>query len=115
MKTVQNRHSLFAPTLALGLTLVMAGAALALPPPLQTYFIPLPETHTYSMFEEINSATTTNIVNVISIAANATNTIIVWDHFEDGYEADIANPTQATTRVWGDNKGSFAGEGEILR
>ena len=67
------------------------------------YFIPLPETHTYSMFEEINSATTTNIVNVISVAANATNTIIVWDHFEDGYEADVANPTQATTQVWGDN------------
>ena len=103
MKTVQNRHSLFTSTLALGLTWFWAGAALALPPPLQTYFIPLPETHTYSMFEEINGATTTNIVNVISIAANATNTIIVWDHFEDGYEADIANPTQATTQVWGDN------------
>ena len=82
--------------------LAFGPAAEALPPPLQTYFIPLPETHTYDMFETINSATTTNIVNVISIAANATNTIIVWDHFEDGYEADIANPTQATTRIWGD-------------
>ena len=84
-----------------GLSLVPQAGAL--PPPLQTYFIPLPETHTYGMFETINSATTTNIVNVISIAANATNTLIVWDHFEDGYEADIANPTQATTRIWGDN------------
>ena len=83
--------------------LMWATGSWALPPPLQTYFIPLPETHTYSTFETINSATTTNIVNVISIAANATNTIIVWDHFEDGYEADIANPTQATTQVWGDN------------
>ena len=103
MKTAQNRHALFTSTLALGLTSWLAVAAHALPPPLQTYFIPLPETHTYSMFETINSATTTNIVNVISIAANATNTLVVWDHFEDGYEADIANPTQATTQVWGDN------------
>jgi uncharacterized repeat protein (TIGR01451 family) len=82
---------------------LLAPDAMAVPPLLQTYYIPLPETHSYSMFSAINSATTTNIVNVISIAANSTNTIIVWDHFEDGYEADLANPVQPTTQIWGDN------------
>ena len=28
--------------------------------------------------------------------------IITYDQWEDGYEADLANPTQATTQVWGD-------------
>jgi uncharacterized repeat protein (TIGR01451 family) len=68
--------------------------------------VPLPETHTYQVFETINSATTTNIRNVISIAPNATNTLIVYDHFEDGYEGNMAFPTQATTRIWGDNNPS---------
>lgn len=86
--------------------LFAAYTAVALPPPIQTYYLPLPETHTYQVFETINSATTTNIRNVISIAPNATNTLIVYDHFEDGYEANIAFPTQATTRIWGDNNPS---------
>jgi uncharacterized repeat protein (TIGR01451 family) len=83
--------------------LSVAASAVALPPAVQTYYLPLPETHTYQLFETINSATTTNIRNVISIAPNATNTLIVFDHFEDGYEANMALPTQATTRIWGDN------------
>ena len=28
--------------------------------------------------------------------------VIRWDHWEDGYEADILNPLQSTTQVWGD-------------
>ena len=27
---------------------------------------------------------------------------LVWDEWEDGYEANTLNPTQATTKVWGD-------------
>ena len=27
---------------------------------------------------------------------------IVWDEWEDGYEANSLNPVQATTKVWGD-------------
>ncbi len=26
-----------------------------------------------------------------------------YDHWEDGYEADLANPVQASTEIWGDN------------
>ena len=31
-----------------------------------------------------------------------TNTVIVYDHWEDGYENDLANPTQPSTLIWGD-------------
>ena len=27
---------------------------------------------------------------------------IVWDHWEDGYELNPLNPTQASTQIWGD-------------
>ena len=27
---------------------------------------------------------------------------IVWDEWEDGYEANTLNPIQSTTKVWGD-------------
>ena len=42
------------------------------------------------------------IVSNISIAPVANGTIIYYDHWEDGYEADINNPIQPTTQIWGD-------------
>ena len=38
----------------------------------------------------------------MSLAAIADGTIIYYDHWEDGYEADIDAPTQPTTEIWGD-------------
>ncbi len=37
-----------------------------------------------------------------SIGIAATNTIIYYDHWEDGYEIDLENPVQTTTEIWGD-------------
>jgi len=72
----------------------------------QTYFIPFDE-------DEVNVALNTiddfggNIGNTlrstISIVGGITNTIVYWDHWEDGYEGNLIIPTQSTTRVWGDN------------
>jgi uncharacterized repeat protein (TIGR01451 family) len=33
-------------------------------------------------------------------------TVIYYDHWEDGFEADISNPTQTTTEIWGDDNKS---------
>ena len=86
-----------------GLLWLIAGAALAGPAPVQTYFIPFDEFQLWRTMTNVSDTTVgTNIVNVVSIAPGSTNTVIYYDHFEDGYEADLANPTQATTRVWGD-------------
>ncbi|MBF2056431.1 MAG: carboxypeptidase regulatory-like domain-containing protein [Cyanobacterium sp. T60_A2020_053] len=56
-------------------------------------------------FDSINPANVPNdaiIKSVISVGVVAEGTIIYYDHWEDGYEADLANPTQSTTQVWGD-------------
>ena len=41
-------------------------------------------------------------MTTISIVVGTSNTIIVYDHWEDGYENDLANPTQPSTLIWGD-------------
>jgi uncharacterized repeat protein (TIGR01451 family) len=42
------------------------------------------------------------IETIISIVAARDNTIIYYDHWEDGYEPILTSPTQPTTEVWGD-------------
>jgi hypothetical protein len=93
--------------------------ALAGDPPVQVYYFPLPEDEAYTSINTIypgNAACNINVnaaylpaepmngYNSVSIAAD--NTVIYFDHWEDGYEPDIANPIQASTETWGD--GLFA-------
>ncbi len=90
--------------------LVLLGAillglrALAGPAVIQTFFVPFSEDQLFSFYTNVNTATSvgSNIVNVISITVAQSNTVVYFDQYEDGYEADAANPTQSTTLVWGD-------------
>jgi len=43
-----------------------------------------------------------NIRTVVSMKMPYPGMVIVWDHWEDGYEANALNPTQTTTQIWGD-------------
>ena len=43
-----------------------------------------------------------NIRTIVSMKMPYPGMVIVWDHWEDGYEANALNPVQASTRVWGD-------------
>ncbi len=99
-------------TLTLGLVLaLMAGmwvpVAYAKPAEpavlLQTYFVPGPEAQIRDTLLALYSGTGSVLRSVVSIAATADNTLIYYDHWEDGYELDIEHPTQGTTQVWGDN------------
>ncbi|MCP2728673.1 SdrD B-like domain-containing protein, partial [Limnofasciculus baicalensis] len=77
------------------------------PPPVQLFYVPQPENQLLLALQTIEAGgpgiTPTNPVQTyISIAAVANGTIIYYDQAEDGYEADIANPTQSTTQIWGD-------------
>ena len=78
---------------------VWAGA-----PTRQVYYIPITEDEAHLHYASLNLAagSDTQIVNVISMSAALSNTVIYYDQWEDGFEADLANPTQSTTRVWGD-------------
>ncbi len=77
------------------------------PLPVQFFYVPKPEDQLLLALQTIeNGGPSANPINpvqtYVSIAATAGGTIIYYDQWEDGYETNIANPTQSTTQIWGD-------------
>ncbi len=70
----------------------------------QQFFVPFPETDFKTSLQGIAGSTSvgTNLQTTLSIVVGTTNTIIVYDHWEDGYENDLNSPTQPNTQIWGD-------------
>jgi|GEM_PF-1081334 len=62
--------------------------------PIQTYYFPFPEDDMLTSLD--------TIIAYASVSTSSDNTIIYYDHWEDGYEFDITNPQQSTTEIWGD-------------
>ena len=48
------------------------------------------------------SGTGDTIHTVISVTGAVDGTFVYYDHWEDGFELDLANPVQASSEVWGD-------------
>ncbi len=69
-----------------------------------TYYIPYPSDQSYIALKASGSPAipSTNIRTVISVKIPYPGMTLVWDEWEDGYEANPLNPTQSTTKVWGD-------------
>ncbi|MGZ5221046.1 MAG: Ig-like domain-containing protein, partial [Chitinophagaceae bacterium] len=69
-----------------------------------TYYIPYPSDQSYIALEASGSPAnpSNNVRTVISVKIPYPGMTLVWDEWEDGYEANALNPTQATTKVWGD-------------
>jgi len=71
-----------------------------------TYHLTLPETQFAEAMEEVavscNPSQVTGVRSITSITIGIPGTIIYYDHWEDGFEADLENPVQATTEIWGD-------------
>ena len=72
------------------------------PAPVENYFIPLPEEDVRGGSLALYASTSDTIHTVISITGAVDGTVVYYDHWEDGFELDIANPVQATTETWGD-------------
>ncbi len=70
----------------------------------QQFFVPFTETDFQTSLQAIAGGTSvgTNVQTVLSIVVGTTNTVLIYDHWEDGYENDLNNPVQATTQIWGD-------------
>ncbi len=70
----------------------------------QVYFLPYPENEVRVALDSSASPAlaSNNIRTIISLRIPYTGMQITWDHWEDGYETNILNPTQSTTLVWGD-------------
>ncbi|MFN8470908.1 MAG: hypothetical protein U0822_01700 [Anaerolineae bacterium] len=72
--------------------------------PLETFYLPLPEPQVRQALAQVSSATPTSnqMRSVTSISITVDNTKVYYDQWEDGYEADLSNPVQSTTQIWGD-------------
>jgi hypothetical protein len=81
---------------------VSAPPALAGPPPVITSYVPLPTDDYQTALYTINTAAGTTMNERIGITIAGDGAIVYYDHWEDTFEADIANPVVATTEVWGD-------------
>jgi len=68
----------------------------------QQFYIPLPEQQVRTTLQLLYASTGAQFDSVVSVVVNADGTQITYDHWEDGYEVDIDNPVQTSTRVWGD-------------
>ena len=68
----------------------------------QEYYVPMPEAQIRASFLTLAPATGATMDSVISIVVAVAGTRVVYDHWEDGYEIDLNNPVQASTKIWGD-------------
>jgi uncharacterized repeat protein (TIGR01451 family) len=68
----------------------------------QEFYLPMPESQLRQACLAVESGTGTNMDSIYSIVVSGNGTVIYYDQWEDGYEVDLSNPTQATTQIWGD-------------
>ena len=68
----------------------------------QEYYIPMPEAQLRDDYLALASTTSSTATSVASIVVLVAGTRIIYDHWEDGYEVDLNNPTSPKTEIWGD-------------
>ncbi len=91
----------------------MLAAAPLLGQPVQVYFVPIDESHVLTLAEAINAAAPTPPASdtahtVISLSSTSDGTVVTYDHWEDGFEADLENPVQASTQIINLDAGDFS-------
>jgi uncharacterized repeat protein (TIGR01451 family) len=96
--------------------------AYALPAGFQEYYVLGNEEQIYNMFDDIddvesapsNHITSNRMRSVVTVVATAGNQVFYYDHWEDGYEADIFSPIQSSTEIYGDGNLSNGGSGSDI-
>ncbi|MEO7341249.1 MAG: SdrD B-like domain-containing protein [Luteolibacter sp.] len=69
------------------------------------FFIPFPEADFQTSLKAIDISGTpvgNSMKTIISMVIPTAGTIVRYDQWEDGYEADLNAPVQSTTQIWGD-------------
>ena len=95
-----------------GLLITAPRLALAFDPPVEVYYVSEPEDHLFTAFDTINGGTESPIFTTISITIGQDGTLLYYDQWEDGFAADIANPSGGEiyanpgnldgVQIWGD-------------
>lgn len=83
-------------------------SAQAVPSGYQEYFVLGHEQHVWDMMNKVNLGESGPVLvegsnSLVTATANADLQVIYYDHWEDGYEADIFNPIQDSTLILGDD------------
>ncbi|HNO30139.1 MAG TPA: sortase [Anaerolineales bacterium] len=113
----QNSYFIFAAKVLLAIAVVVqpqfflqvAPVHAANPAPIQTFYLSMPEDQVFASFKKISSsAPVAPMHSVTGISVTTTNTQIYYDHWENGFEADLANPVNVWsagntggTQIWG--------------
>ncbi len=91
------------------ITVMSPGIASAqdIPTGYQRYHVIGHEQHVWDMFQYVRDQQGSGdfadyVRSIVSITASSYNQVIIYDHWEDGFEADIDNPVQSSTLVFGD-------------
>ncbi|MEO5714797.1 MAG: SdrD B-like domain-containing protein [Luteolibacter sp.] len=74
-------------------------------PNVQTFFIPFPEADFQTSLKAIDISGTpvgNSMRTIISMVVPTAGTVVRYDQWEDGYEADLNAPVQPSTQIWGD-------------
>ena len=111
-RTAALRHITACLAACVGALLAAVMARAAPPPPVQIYYVPVPEEQVLAALTAIYPgpvvcgvaapAVTTPIHTYLAISIISADTLIYYDQWEDDFEVDIAAPAQPTTQVWGD-------------
>ncbi|MEE4271900.1 MAG: C25 family cysteine peptidase [Thermoanaerobaculales bacterium] len=106
MASIISRGTLVGLLLAAFLAAATVGAQ-TVPTGYQDYFVLGFEQHVWDMMQKVRSgegsgAFASGMNSVVTAVASADGQILYYDHWEDGLEIDILNPTVGTTLVLGD-------------
>lgn len=67
---------------------------------LTEFYIPVPENEALETLNDVDADTGDDVRTFVSIVLPDACTVF-YDHWEDGYEADVTAPAQRTTEIWG--------------
>jgi len=101
------------------LSLLSPIPAAAQPTGYQEYYVLGYEEHIWLAFDaiyegDIDVDRPGQICSTVSLVATADYQVVYYDHWEDGYEADLLNPVQSTTEAYGDGDTSNGGTGSDI-
>ncbi len=103
-----GRHlAVIAMVLAIGLCGVTPSSAQSVPTGFQEYFVLGYEQHIWDLMAKVEAgqgggAFANGMNSLVTATASAPSQVIYYDHWEDGFEADLFNPVQASTMIVGD-------------
>ena len=83
--------------------------AQTVPTGVQSYHVLGYEEHLWAMYARTPSGglQQNSMRSVVTISASSDNQVFRYDHWEDGFEADVFTPTQSLTLVLGDGNSGF--------